>query len=77
MSALPHFSDVDLLGYGQRVIDLNSEIADCTLDLGVAQQELNCSKISRLFIDQGSLGPAEGMRAIEARIKADHCEPIL
>ena len=27
MSALPHFSDVDLLGYGQRVIDLNSEIA--------------------------------------------------
>ena len=41
MSALPHFSDVDLLGYGKRVIDLNSEIADCTLDLGVAQQELN------------------------------------
>ena len=31
----------------------------CTLDLGVAQQELNRSKISRLFIDQGSLGPAE------------------
>jgi len=59
--------DVDLLSYGQRVIDLNSEIAHCTLDFGVAQQELNCSKISRLFIDQGSLGPAEGMRAIEAR----------
>ena len=53
------FSDVDLLGYGKRVIDLNSEIADCTLDLGVAQQELNRSKISRFFIDQGSLGPAE------------------
>jgi len=51
MSALPHFSDVDLLGYGKRVIDLNSEIADCTLDLGVAQQELNRSKIPRLFID--------------------------
>ena len=61
MSALPPnlFSDVDLFGYGKRVIDLNSEIADCTLDLGVAQQELNCSKIPRLFVDQGSLGPAE------------------
>ena len=59
MSALPRLSDVDLLGYGQLVIDLNSEIADCTLDLGVAQQELNCSKISCLFIDQGRLGPAE------------------
>jgi len=64
MSALLHFSDVNLLSYGQRVIDLNPEIAHCTLDFGVAQQELNCSKIFRLFIDQGSLGPAEGMRAI-------------
>jgi hypothetical protein len=33
MSALPQFSDVDLLGYGKRIIDLNSEIADCTLTL--------------------------------------------
>ena len=24
MSALPQFSDVDLLGYGKRIIDLNS-----------------------------------------------------
>ena len=36
MSALPHFSDVDLLGYGERVINLDSEIADRALDLGVA-----------------------------------------
>jgi hypothetical protein len=43
MSALPRLSDVDLLGYGKRVIDLNSEIANCTLDLGVAQQELKAS----------------------------------
>ena len=32
MSALPHFSDVDLLGYGERVINLDSEIADRALD---------------------------------------------
>jgi hypothetical protein len=49
MSALLHFSDVNLLSYGQRVIDLNPEIAHCTLDFGVAQQELNCSKIFRLY----------------------------
>ena len=41
MSALPLFSDVDLLRYGERIIDLNSEIADRTLDLRVAKQELN------------------------------------
>ena len=39
-------SDIDLLGYGERIINLNSEIADRALDLGVAQQELNRSKIS-------------------------------
>ena len=59
MSALPHFSDVNLLGHGKRIIDLDSEIADRTLDLRVAQQKLNCSKISRFLIDQGCLGPAE------------------
>jgi hypothetical protein len=59
MSALPHFSGVDLLGYGQGVIDLNSEIADCALNLGVSQQQLNCSKVSRFLVDQGCLGAAE------------------
>ena len=68
--------DVDLLGYGKRIIDLNSEISDCTLDSSVAQQELNCSKISRFLIDQSCLGPAERMRAIEACIQANHCEPL-
>jgi hypothetical protein len=38
MSALPHFSDVDLLGYGKRIIDFDSQIADRTLDFRVAQQ---------------------------------------
>lgn len=51
MSALPRFSDIDLLGYGERVIDLDSEIADRALDLRVAQQELNRPKISRFLID--------------------------
>jgi hypothetical protein len=45
MSALPRFSDIDLLGYGERVINLDSEIADRALDLRVAQQELNRPKI--------------------------------
>jgi hypothetical protein len=59
MSALPHFSDVDLLRYSKRIIDLNSEITDCALDFGVAEQELNCSKVSRFLIHQSCLGPTE------------------
>jgi len=46
MSALPHFSDIDLLGYGERVINLDTEIANRALNLRVAKQELNRTKIS-------------------------------
>ena len=70
MSALPRFSDIDLLGYGERVINLNSEIADRALDLRVAQQELNRPKISRFLIDQrclSSCGPRRFVRRDSVR----------
>jgi hypothetical protein len=38
MSALPWYSDVNLLRYCQGVIDLNAEITDRTFDLGVPEQ---------------------------------------
>ncbi len=38
MAALTHFSDIDLLGYGERVINLDSEIANRALNLRVAKQ---------------------------------------
>ena len=75
MSALPRFSDIDLFGYGERVINLDSEIADRALDLRVAQQELNRPKISRFLIDLCCLRFPERMCAMEAWIKTDHCEP--
>ena len=59
MSALPHFSDIDLLRYCKRIIDLNSEITDCTLDFGVAARKLNYSKISGFLMDQSCLGPTQ------------------
>jgi hypothetical protein len=75
MSALPHFSDVDLLGYGKRIIDFDSQVTNGTLDFRMAQQELNRSKIARFFVDESCFSPAKGMRAVEAWIKVDHCEP--
>ncbi len=56
MSALPHFSDIDLLRYCKRIIDLNSEITDCTLDFGVAAQKLNYSKISGFLMGESCVG---------------------
>ena len=59
MFALPHFSDIDLFGYGERVINLDSEIAHRALNRRVAKQELNRAKISCFLIDQRCLGSAE------------------
>lgn len=66
MSALsPH---IDLLGYGERVTDLDSEIADRDPNLSYGQQEL--AEISHFRIDQRCLGPAERMSAVERPIIA-------
>jgi hypothetical protein len=48
-------SEVDLFRYGKRVIDLNAEISDGALDLGVAEQKLHGSQIASPTIDQGRL----------------------
>jgi len=75
MSALPHFSDIDLLGYGERVITLDSEIANRALNLRVAKQELNRTKISCFLIDQRCSDSAERVCAIGAAVKADQYQP--
>ena len=59
MSALPHFSDVDLLSYGKRIIDFDSQVTDRTLDFRVAQQELNRSKIACFLVDKSCFSPAK------------------
>src|SRR5690348_18252875 len=37
----PGSSDVNLLGYGEGIIDFNAEIPDGALDLGMSQQQLH------------------------------------
>jgi hypothetical protein len=59
MSALPLFSDFDLLGNRKRVANFDPEIANRALNFCVAKQKLNRSKVPRLFVDLGSLGPPE------------------
>jgi hypothetical protein len=77
MSALPHFSDVDLLGYRKRIIDLNSQIADRTLDLRVAQQELNCSKVAGLSVDEWFKATLYGSNKSVAGKKKPHARILM
>lgn len=56
MTAPPRCSDVDLFGDGKRVIDLDAEVSDGALHLGVAKEQLNRPEIAGTPIDQRRLG---------------------
>ena len=68
----PTSPDINLFGYCQRVIDLNAEIADRALDLGVPEQELHGSQVAGAPIDQRRLRAPQRMRTEQRRI-----EPML
>jgi len=72
----PGISDVNFLSDLDRVIDLDAEIADGALDLGVAEQELNGSKVPGSSVDHGRLGPPERVRAEFQRVEADAGDPL-
>jgi hypothetical protein len=55
----PGRSDVDLFGYGESVVDLNSEIPHRALNLLVPQQKLHCRQIASAAVDECCLGSAQ------------------
>ena len=50
----PHISDVNLFSYCQGIVDLDAEIPDRALDLGMPEQELDGPQVAGAPIDQGS-----------------------
>jgi hypothetical protein len=52
-------SNVGLLGYRESIIDLDAEIADSALNLGVTKQQLNSPQIASAALDQRGLGPPQ------------------
>ena len=47
--------DVDLLGYGQSIINVDAQIPHRALNLRVAKKELNGPQIARAPVNQGRL----------------------
>ena len=72
----PGTSDLNLLRYRERVIDLNAQISDGALDLCVAEQELDGPKIAGAPIDQRRLRSPEGMGTEKPRFKSDSGNPF-
>jgi hypothetical protein len=75
MSALTQISDVDLLGDGKRVIDLDAEIPYRALDLGVTEKELNSPQVASVTMDQRRFGAAERVGTKIALAPGRYCDP--
>jgi hypothetical protein len=52
-------SDFSALGQFQCILNVDAGIPDCVLDLGMAKQHLDRSKVSSGVIDHGSLRPPQ------------------
>jgi len=69
MSALPPSSDIDLLGYGECIINFDTAIGNRSFNFGMAQKQLDGSEIACSAINERRLGSAQGMSTKEGRVK--------
>lgn len=70
-------SDIDLLGDLDCVIDLDAEVANRALDLGMSKQELDRAQIASAAVDQNRLRPSQRVGAELCRIEPNAGHPIL
>src|SRR3984893_4003155 len=69
-------SNLNLFSDGERVINLDTEIADRTFHPRVAEQKLDCAQVARAAVDQGRLRSSKRVRAEDMRVKPDACDPF-
>ncbi len=59
-----HMLHLGALGKGERILDVNTEIANGALDLRMAEQDLHSAQVASLLVDYRCLRPAQRMRPI-------------
>ena len=64
----PGISDINFLGNLNRIVDLDTKVTNGALDLGVAEQKLDCTQISSSAVDQSRFGPPQGVRTELQRV---------
>jgi len=69
-------SNLNLFSDGERVINLDTEIADRTFDPRVAKQKLDCAQVARAAVDQGCLRSSKRVSAEHVRVKPDARDPF-
>src|SRR4051812_23038217 len=76
IAALPIDSNINLLSYRESVVDLDTKISDCALDLCVTQQYLHCPKVASTPVNQRSFGSSERMGPKKLRVRPGFCNPF-
>jgi hypothetical protein len=74
--ALPVISNVDLLGDGDRIINIDAKVPDGAFDFAMAEKKLNVAEISSSPIDQGRFGASQRMSAESRGVEADAGNPF-
>ena len=70
-------SGFSLLCHFQGVIDLDTQVSDCTLEFRMAKQELNGPQVLGSTVYQGRLSAPQRMGPIGCRIQTDFPDPSL
>ena len=68
-----HLSDFGLLRNLQGVIDIDAEVTNSALQLGMAKQQLYGPEILRALVDQSCLGSPQRMRPVGGWVQAGRC----
>lgn len=60
---------------GERVVDLDAQVAHGALELGVPEQQLHCPQVAGAAVDQRRLRPSERLGAVGGSIHSDGVQP--
>jgi hypothetical protein len=70
-------SEINLLGYRDRVVHRDSAIPDGALQFRMTQEQLHGAQVAGFPIHQRGLGPSERVRAINGRVQIDRRDSVL
>ena len=57
--------------YFQRVVNFNTQVANCALELCVAQQELHSTEIAGSFVDQCGFCSTQRVSSVQPAVQTD------
>lgn len=61
----------------QRILYVDPQVLDGVLDLGVSEQDLDCTQVARSLLDHRSFCASQRLRAVVFPMKPDRGDPLI